>query len=90
MTQLADILNSVEDDLSDVPFEPEQPTDAGRMYPPQEDARREVEGRPDLKRYRTKAHNVYVSNEGALRIEEVKGKRCVFSKPSKSGKTINL
>jgi hypothetical protein len=87
---LADTLNDVENQMSGVPFNPSYPLDDGRMYPPREDARREVEGRPDLLRYRTRNHNIYVSSEGALRIEEVRGRTCLLSKPDKNGRMIEV
>ena len=83
-------LNDVEDALSGVAFNPDYPLDDGRMYPPREDARRAVEGRPELRRYRSRRHNIYVSDDGALRIEEVRGRTCLLDKPGRNGRKITL
>ena len=87
---LVTTLNQVEDEMSGVAFDPDYPLDDGRMYPPKDDARREVDGRPDLQRFRSRKHNIYISDDGALRIEEVKGSKCLLNKPAKSGRTIKL
>lgn len=87
---LADTLNAVEDDLSGVAFNPDYPLDDGRMYPPKEDYRREVPGRPDVARYRSVKHSIYFSQDGAIRIEEAKGKTCLLNKPAANGRTIEL
>jgi hypothetical protein len=90
MTLLETTLNDVENQMSGVPFNPNYPMDDGRMYAPREDARREVEGHPDLLRYRSRKHNIYVSKDGALRIEEVRERLCLLNKPGQSGRTIQL
>ena len=59
----------------------------GRMYPPRNDARRSVVGRPDLGRYRARWHNVYYSSGGAILIVAIDGK-VVLSKPGNDGGEI--
>jgi hypothetical protein len=83
-------LNEVEDERSGIAFNPEQPMNDGRMYPPGEDARREIDGRADLSRYRSRKHNLYISDDGALRIEVVSDRTCLLNKPAHNGRMIEL
>lgn len=82
-------LNDVEDELTDIPFQPENWQSDGRMYPPEEDNAREVSGRHDVTRYRHKGHSTFIRDNGAIEIQEVSG-TVLFEKPGADGHGVEL
>jgi hypothetical protein len=84
---LGRILCEVEDELTDIPNQPENQQTDGRMYPPQEDRAREVPGRSDLTRYRSRGHNTFIRSNGAIEIRELAG-RVVLSKAGADGMSV--
>lgn len=82
-------LNGVEDEFTEIPFNPGYEASDGRMYPPQKDSARDVAGNPQVTRYRSRKHNTYISSNGAIRIEDLK-RQCLIDKPGASGKKIAL
>lgn len=86
---LSGVLNEVEDELTEIPFDPGASATDGRMYPPQEDHARDVPERHDLVRYRSRGHNTYIRNNGAIEIQDLK-KRVVFQKPGYDGAGVAL
>lgn len=86
---LGDTLNEVEDELTDIPYAPENWQTDGRMYPPREDSAREVRGRDDLIRYRNRGHNSYIRDNGAIEVRDIRG-TVVFSKAGADGEGVEL
>lgn len=86
---LADTMIGVEDEFSGIAFDPDYPRDDGRMYPPKEDSHRTVQGRPELHRFRSRQHNTYFSEGGAILIVDLK-KNVILSKPDQNARRISL
>jgi len=86
---LAQTLNQVEDELSGKPYDPTYPRDDRRMYPPKDDAYRPILGRQDLRRYRSRQHNTYFSDSGAILIVDLQ-MNVVLDKPDLNARSIKL
>ena len=86
---LSDTLNQVEDEFTNIPFQPEHWQTDGRMYPPEDDNAREVEGRSDVIRYRHKAHNTFIRDNGAIEIQDVDGE-VLFEKCGSDGRGVDV
>lgn len=84
---VCDVLNGVEDELTDIPFDPDLWMDDGRMYPPQQDSAFDVDGHPDVTRYRSRLHNTFVSSWGAIEVRSIQGE-VLASKPSADGRSV--
>lgn len=82
-------LTEVEDELSGAPNRVENHLHDGRMYPPLPDNTFTVKGRPELTRYRSRGHQIYISDQGALLIAKSDGS-VELSKPSANGEEIEL
>ena len=66
--QVCDTLNRIEGENTDIPNRPELWQTDGRIYPPQKDSSRRIEGHSDVIRYRSKGHNTYIKDNGAIEI----------------------
>src|SRR5437588_196323 len=84
---LCETLDGVEDEFSGVANIPANWMTDERMYPPQADNIKAVPGRPGVRRYRTKAHNVLIGENGAIEIREATG-RTVLNKPGSDGRPL--
>lgn len=88
---LSTILNAVEDEFSDIPHKAQSWQDDGRMYPPQEDNRRQVAGHPSLRRYRSAKHNTFIGLNGSIRIATCEPKPQIrLEKPGCDGRKTHV
>lgn len=87
---LSQTLREVEDELTDIPYQPDSWQTDGRMYPPQEDQARDVPGREDVIRYRNRGHNTFIRNNGAIEIRVYATDQIVFSKLGANGAGVEL
>jgi len=86
--QLGDILNAVEDELTSIPYDPANWQNDGRMYPPQPDSARIIPGRSDVTRFRSRAHNTLIGDNGAIEIRDLSG-RPILTKAGTDGRMIS-
>ncbi len=84
---IGETLNAVEDEMTDIPFDPSAWVTDGRMYPPQDDRMRSVPNRPDVKRFVSKRHSTWIGNNGAIEIRDHL-QRPIFRKAGADGKEI--
>jgi hypothetical protein len=80
-------LNAVEDELTDIPYDPDRWQEDGRLYPPFDDHARAVPGNPRLRRFRSLAHNTYIGDNGAFEIRSLVGE-VELDKPGADGKGV--
>lgn len=88
LTILVSTLNEVEDELTGIPYNPESWATDGRLYPPLPDSRRPVPGCPDLARWRSRGHNTYIRDNGAIAIVRVPDGATVFEAPGRDGRGV--
>lgn len=86
---LSEALNAVEDEMTDIPYQPDRWQTDGRMYPPQEDHARRLEERGDVTRYRSRGHNTYIRDNGAIEIQDIHG-ATLFEKAGADGRGVEL
>ena len=68
LRMLTDILDRVEDELTGIPNDPCSWRYDERIYPPQRDSMRAVQGHPDVARFRSVGHNPFIGTNGAIEI----------------------
>jgi hypothetical protein len=83
-----DTLNAVEDELTDIPFNPLNWRTDGRMYPVQEDNANDLEGHADVTSYRSRKHETLIRKNGAFEIRDVRTQEVFVSKPGSDGKGV--
>jgi len=78
-------MNAVEDELTAIPYAPGRWQSDGRLYPPQQDSIRDVPGHDNVKRFRSRSHNMYIGEDGAIEIRTVPDDQVIFQKPGSDG-----
>jgi len=86
--QICNILNEVEDELTIIPYDPENWQTDGRLYPPQLDNARAVPNKGPIKRLRSVGHNTFIGENGSIEIEVVQSKKVIFSKAGEDGRKV--
>jgi len=83
-TQLADLINAVEDELTDIPYAPAEWRRDGRIYPVHDDNVFDVEGHPRVTLLRARKNLIYIGNNGAIEIQNASG-GVTFRRPGRDG-----
>ena len=88
LQQIHDTLNSVEDEFTSIPFDPSAWETTGRLYPPQEDSARGIEGNERVTRYRSFNHNTFIGDNGSIEVRKINPPEIVFEKAGADGKGV--
>lgn len=87
-TQLDNILNAVEDQLTGIPYNPSRWATDGRLYPVQDDNVYDVEGHPDVTLLRARGSEIYIGANGAIEIRNADSGEVEFSKAGADGRDV--
>jgi hypothetical protein len=87
-SQLEEVLNAVEDELTDIPYDPLRWATDGRLYPVQDDNLYDVEGNPRVRLLRARGSMVYIGDNGAIEILDAVSGVVEFSKPGADGRGV--
>lgn len=85
--QLADIVNAVEDELTDIPYNPVEWRNDGRIYPVQDDNAFIVTEHPRVILLRARRNRIYIGDNGSIEIHNASGD-VVFHKPGSDGRGV--
>lgn len=85
---LCDTLNGVEDEHSNVVFNPDNWETDGRMYPPEVDNAFAVDGFSEVVRYRSARHNAFIGGNGAIEVKDFATGIVEFTKLGANGKGV--
>ena len=85
---LCETLDAVENEMTTIARDPGNWQTDGGMYPPLVDSMRDVSGHRGVKRFRSLGHNTFISENGAVEIQEVRGTVVVFQKDGADGRGV--
>jgi hypothetical protein len=86
-SQVCDILNGVENEMTSIPFDPSRWMEDGRMYPPQMDHAFFAVGHPGVIRFRSRHHNTFIGKNGAIEIR-TDAVVVILSKSGSDGRSV--
>lgn len=86
-TQLAIIIDDVEERMTDIPCDPMRWRTDGRIYPVQDDNVFAVPGHPRVKLLRARKNRVYIGVNGSLEIQHASGAAAI-RKPGADGRGV--
>jgi hypothetical protein len=86
---LEKVLNAVEDEYSGVPFNLADSAYDGRMYPPLDDNRKIMSMAPQVERFKSAGHFVFLGGNGALKIVLRSNDTVFLDKSGRDGRTID-
>lgn len=86
--QLNEMLNAVEDQLTNIPYDPRCWETDGRLYPVQDDNVYDVEGHPRVTLLRARRSMIYIGDNGAIEVHDVVSGAVQFSKPGLDGRRV--
>ncbi len=95
MRLMAETLNGVEDEFSGVPYDPSEPGNDGRMYPPDPLFPARRVSVPGVRAYRQRSHVTHVADNGAIetRVVETEAESqveyTVLDKPGHDGRRVS-
>ncbi|MBX3179207.1 MAG: hypothetical protein KF886_17775 [Candidatus Hydrogenedentes bacterium] len=78
-------LNAVEDAFSGIPYAPERWQSDGRLYPPQLDSLRPGRSNERVTCLRSRAHYLYIGDNGAIEIQTIPAGDVILQKPGVDG-----
>lgn len=82
---IARTLNEVEDEMTSIPNNPELWQTDGQRYPPKLDSARSVPNYRYVTRFRSRAHNTFIAENGAIEIQDVADGSVIFQKAGCDG-----
>lgn len=87
LEQFVSILDAVEDEMTDVPYDSANWRRDGRIYPPRPDSMRTVPNHPRVTRFRSRKHSTYIGANGAIEIVSAEG-TVELRKPGADGRGV--
>ena len=84
---IGETLNAVENEMTDIPYDPAKFETDGRLYPPEADAAHPVADHPSVTRYRSRKHNTFISANGAIEIQDL-DEQVWLAKPGADGNGV--
>ncbi|HYV36918.1 MAG TPA: hypothetical protein VE988_14525 [Gemmataceae bacterium] len=85
---VCNVLNAVEDELADIPFDQSKSDTDGRLYPPVRESLHSVKDHPSVKRHRHRLHYTFFGENGSVEVQDVQTRSVIFTKPGRDGRGV--